>query len=245
MTYLTIVQLYPDELGVAGDRGNVMALRTRLENAGQTVTVVAHEVGSQLPTDIDLLVVGSGPLSAMRNIHQDLMAIGDRLRDLRTQGMTVFAYGSGAELLGRSITLQDGTVMPGLEILPFSASRVPSRAVGYIAVDSPFGRIVGFEDNASTWTLEPTAQPLGLLEVGVGNGIGSVEGVQAEAAIGTQIGGPVLPLNPVLTDAIIDLIATRRGFQAKYSEANARLDSYAANAREVIITHSKHVFSRI
>jgi CobQ-like glutamine amidotransferase family enzyme len=68
MTALTIVQLYPDELGVAGDRGNVMALTARLEHAGHSVTVVAHEVGSELPADVDLVVVGNGPLSAMRNI---------------------------------------------------------------------------------------------------------------------------------------------------------------------------------
>jgi len=249
MSKLTIVQLYPDELGVAGDRGNVMALTTRLAHAGHAVTVIAYEAGSELPTDIDLVVVGNGPLSAMRNIHSDLVNIGDRLRALRASGVPFFAYGSGAELLGHSLTLLDGSSVPGLGILPFRATRVDARAVGYVIVDSPFGQVVGFEDNASIWTLDAGAQPLGVLETGSGSGSGSgersIEGVLDDVAIGTQVGGPVLPLNPLLTDAIIASIGARRGFGPPQLDHNENLDHYAARAREVIISHAKHVFSRI
>ncbi len=260
MSELTIVQLYPDELGVAGDRGNVMALTARLTRAGHSVTVIAHEVGSQLPTDVDLVIVGNGPLSAMRNIHADLLANGDRLRALRASGTAVFAYGSGAELLGHSITLADGTSLEGLAVLPFRATRISTRAVGYVIVDSPFGQIVGFEDNASRWTLDAGAKPLGILEAGSGNGEGSVEGVldtgtvgtvvsgtvvSGTVAIGTQVGGPALPLNPLLTDAIIASIGMRRGFTVINSERNEKLEYYATRARDVIIAHAKHVFSRI
>ncbi len=245
MSDLTLVQLYPDELGVAGDRGNVMALTVRLERAGHAVHVVSHEVGGQLPTDVDLIVIGGGPLSAMRNIHADLLSIGDRLRALRSIGVPVFAYGSGAELLGHSLGLLDGTSLEGLGILPFRATRVASRAVGYVIVDTPFGRIVGFEDNASRWTLDPGAKPLGILEEGSGNGEGSVEGVLDGVAIGTQVGGPVLPLNPLLTDAIIASVAARRGFATSAPEPGSDLDQYAERARDVILSHAKHVFSRI
>ena len=245
MSDLTIVQLYPDELGVAGDRGNVMALTTRLGHAGHSVTVVAHEAGSELPTDVDLVVVGNGPLSAMRNIHSDLLANGDRLRALRANGVPMFAYGSGAELLGHGLTLLDDTSLEGLGILPFRATRIATRSVGYVIVDSPFGRIVGFEDNASRWSLDSAAKPLGILEAGTGNGEGSVEGVRDGSAIGTQVGGPALPLNPLLTDAIIASIAERRGFAVGPSAQDEGLDHYATRARDVIVLHSKHVFSRI
>ena len=260
MSELTIVQLYPDELGVAGDRGNVMALTARLAHAGHSVTVISHEVGSQLPADVDLVIVGNGPLSAMRNIHADLLANGDRLRALRASGAAVFAYGSGAELLGHSITLADGTSLEGLAVLPFRATRISTRAVGYVIVDSPFGQIVGFEDNASRWTLDAGAKPLGVLEAGSGNGEGSVEGVldtgtggsvasgtvvSGTVAIGTQVGGPALPLNPLLIDAIIASIGMRRGFTVINSERDEKIEYYATRARDVIIAHAKHVFSRI
>src|SRR5690554_2733484 len=69
---LTIVQLYPEELGVAGDRGNVMAISARLERAGLAARVVEYRRGDDFPADADFVVIGSGPLSAMRNIYDDL-----------------------------------------------------------------------------------------------------------------------------------------------------------------------------
>ncbi|HEY8911798.1 glutamine amidotransferase [Lacisediminihabitans sp.] len=244
-TTVTIVQLYPDELGVAGDRGNVMALRARLEHAGLAVSVVEHHIGNELPADADLVVVGNGPLSAMRNVYDDLVSLGDRLRAYRAAGVPVFAYGSGAELLGRSITLLDGSTLDGLGILPFRATRIPERSVGYVIVDTPFGQVVGFEDNASRWSLDAKAKPLGILEAGTGNSEGAVEGVLDGTSIGTQVGGPVLPLNPLLTDAIIGSIASRRGIDYTPADTNADLDRFAARAREVIAANAKHVFSRI
>ncbi|CAN5153505.1 glutamine amidotransferase [soil metagenome] len=245
-----IVQLYPEELGVAGDRGNVMALQRRLEHAGIPVDLVEHRIGDAFPTDVDLVIVGNGPLSAMRNVYDDLVGLTERLRELQASGTAFFAYGSGAELLGNAIHLLDGTSLAGLGLLPFSAKRVTERKVGYVIVDSPFGQIVGFEDNASTWSLDHDAKPFGLLVAGGGNGEGAVEGVLLGSAIGTQVGGPVLPLNPLLTDALIGFIAEKRGFayQAAGSsptEGNAELDRFAEQARDVIIANAKHVFSRI
>ncbi len=96
MTSVTIVQLYPDELGVAGDRGNVLALRERLTRAGVAVTVLEHNVGDTLPSAADLVVVGNGPLSAMRNVYDDLLANAAALTEWVTAGVPLFAYGSGA-----------------------------------------------------------------------------------------------------------------------------------------------------
>lgn len=245
MTALTILQLFPDELGVAGDRGNVMAVRRVLEDAGHQVSIVLHGIGDTLPTDVDLVIIGNGPLSAMRNVHADLLANADALGALKKLDVPFFAYGAGAELLGNSIRLLDGTSIVGVGILPMRAERVKDRTVGYAIVESPFGQVVGFEDNASRWTLESGAKPLGILEAGGGNGEGAVDGVLDGAAIGTNIGGPLLPLNPVLTYAIISFIATRRGFAPAMNIAGTPLDLYASRARDVIVSHARHVFARI
>ena len=53
---IRIVQLYPDLLGVTGDRGNVAVFETRLRAAGAEVDVVAVGIGEPLPSDIDVLV---------------------------------------------------------------------------------------------------------------------------------------------------------------------------------------------
>src|SRR5690606_26621474 len=100
---LTIVQLFPEELGVAGDRGNVMAISARLERAGIAARVVEYRRGDDFPEAADFVVVGSGPLSAMRNIYDDLAARASALATLADAGVPIFAFGSGAELLGREI----------------------------------------------------------------------------------------------------------------------------------------------
>lgn len=241
---VTIVQLYPNELGVAGDRGNVMAVRERLTLAGIAVTVVEHSVGSIFPDSADLVIVGNGPLSAMRTVHDDLLAIGPQLRELLDGGTPLFAYGSGAELLSGGITLTDGRVMEGLGVLPFSAERINERKVGYVLTETPLGGLVGFEDNASAWHLKLGAVAFGVLIEGGGNSDGNAEGVIDGSMIATQIGGPVLPLNPLLTDALIGFMAQRSGFDY-VPPADSDLDLYAARARDVIVSHAKHVFSRI
>lgn len=244
-TTVTLLQLYPDELGVAGDRGNVMALTARLERAGITVSVVRHGVGDELPTEADLVIVGSGPVSAIRNIYSDLQANGEAVRALAAAGVPIFAYGAGAELLGTTVTLTDGSTLDGIGILPFSTVRIEEHRVGYALVDSPAGQLVGFVDNASMWQLDDGATSLGTLVAGNGNSDGQNEGVMVGDSVATQLGGPVLPLNPALTDSLIRAIANRRGFEYSTGEEHAQLDHFAAKAREVMKDNVKHVFSRI
>ena len=249
---ITVVQLYPDELGVNGDSGNAQALVTRARLAGFEATHLTHRRGDTLPDVIDAVVIGGGPVSAMRNVHADLMANAARLTKLAADGVVFFAFGSGAELLGHSIRLQDGSTLEGLGILPFRAVRTGKRAVGYIKTVNEGVTLIGFEDHASRWELDEGATPLGFIEAGQGNQDeqrsrdGSSnhrrEGVRSDALIATQIGGPVLPLNPVLTDDLLSLIASRRGHAYAATQAHATLDHYAEKARGVILDNLDYTF---
>ncbi|CAN5189733.1 glutamine amidotransferase [soil metagenome] len=243
MSAIRILQLYPDELGVAGDRGNVLALATRLQRAGFEVELFGYSVGDILPRAADLVVVGNGPLSAMRTVHDDLLVIAPRLLDWAQRGVPVFAYGSGAELLGREITLLDGSTMAGIGLFPFTAQRVTLRKVGYVVTRTAAAEVVGFEDNASFWQLDEGAAAFGSLVQGGGNGPHGAEGVIVGSSIATQVGGPVLPLNPRLTDSIIASVPAASGYAP--GPAHDDLDRYAREARAVIAEHVSHVFSRI
>lgn len=259
MTVVRIVQLYPDELGVAGDRGNVLALVARLSVAGLESEAVEYHRGDELPDRADLVVIGGGPLSAMRTVYTDLLVNRHRLEEWFEEGTTFFAYGSGAELLGHSIALlperrndpvepstgDGGSALEGLGLFPFRARRVRERTVGYVVADSSAGRLVGFEDNASTWILDDGAEPLGTLVAGGGNGNATTgEGVLAATSVATQMGGPLLPLNPGLTDALVASAAARGEFEFVPAVASP-LDEYARRAREVMTANAAHVFSRI
>jgi CobQ-like glutamine amidotransferase family enzyme len=242
---LTIVQLFPEELGVAGDRGNVMAISARLERAGVAARVVEYRRGDDFPDEADFVVVGSGPLSAMRNIYDDLTGRASALAKLADAGVPIFAFGSGAELLGREIQLLDGSAITGLGLLPLRAVRMKQRSVAYVISDTASGRLVGFEDHASRWELDSADDAFGTLVIGGGNGDGKTEGVISGSVIGTQVGGPLLPLNPQLTDAIIRRALDRQGIEYVPNGSHRVLDTYAEKARAVIEKYSDYKFNSI
>src|SRR5690606_22628318 len=149
MTQLTIAQLYPAELGVTGDRGNVRAIETRLAAAGIDSVTTRVGIGEELPDDLDILIIGNGPLSAMRGVHTDLMQRRDRIRSFVADGGVLFAMGGSAELLSRGVTTLDGETIDGLGVFAADVARTRQRKVGYITIDTPIGRVIGFEDHAS------------------------------------------------------------------------------------------------
>jgi len=239
-----IVQLYPVELGITGDRGNVRALQVRLERAGVPVEVVHVGVGEPLPADADILVLGNGPLSAMRIVADDLRSRAAELEAFVESGRSLFSIGASAELLSEGVDLLDGEKLEGLGLFPFRVARTRERNVGYIIADTPEGRVIGFEDHASRWTLGSDAVAVGEVVEGKGSfalGDRAGEIVRRGEAYASNVQGPALPLNPRWTDAILGATTARRGISWEIGTAHAKLDEYADGARAAIehLVHSK------
>lgn len=230
---IRIVQLYPDALGVTGDRGNVQVLRRRAELAGLPVDVAAVGVGDDLP-QADIIVIGNGPLSAMRGVVDDLGRHADALRAHVAADGALLAIGGGAELLGRDITLVDDDSITGLGVLPFRTQRRQERRVGYLVADAEHGRLAGFEDHSSVWHLEDGTAPYARVVEGKGtvelsDGTRG-EGVRVSSAYALRVQGPLLPLNPAMADALLG------SADPAYApgEAHRQLDEYAGQARAAI-----------
>lgn len=247
-----IVQLYPVELGITGDRGNVRALQVRLERGGVPVEVVRVGIGEAIPADADILVFGNGPLSAMRVVADDLRARAADLEAFVASGRSLFSIGASAELLSEGVDLLDGSTLEGLGLFPFRVARTRERNVGYIIADTAHGRVIGFEDHASRWTLGADAEPYGAVVAGKGSfaraggadadtGEGRGEIVRRGEAYASNVQGPALPLNPQWTDAILTAVTARRGIEWALGQAHSRLDEYAEGARSTIehLIHSK------
>lgn len=243
-----IVQLYPTQLGITGDRGNVRSLEVRLTKAGVPVDVTRLGIGEALPADADIIVLGNGPLSAMRGVLDDLRLRREELEAFIAAGGSLFAIGGSAELLSTRIDLLDGEAIEGLGLFPFRVSRTRQRKVGYIIVDTPAGRIVGFEDHASQWHLDAGAERYGVVVEGQGsfdNAGAAGEIVRRGNAFATNVQGPALPLNPVWTDLILTAATAQRDI-AWTPNASGSLDEYAESARSTIerLIHEKN-FSTI
>jgi CobQ-like glutamine amidotransferase family enzyme len=232
---LRIVQLYPDQLGVTGDRGNAMALRVRLERAGIAAEHAVVHLGDELTDDADILLVGNGPLSAMRQVAPDLERLRPVIEAHHAAGRPILAVGGGAELLGRGVVTLDGSNVRGLGLFPFRASRTRERKVGYIIAESEHGTLIGFEDHASVWSLDEGVTPYARVKAGRGSTADRGETVRVGNAYATNVQGPVLPLNPQLSDAILGATAAQRGLDYTTGDGHERLDELARGARETIV----------
>lgn len=239
-----IVQLYPVELGITGDRGNVRSLQVRLERAGISTNVQRVSVGEPLPLNPDILVLGNGPLSAMRNVIGDLRTRSTQIEEFVATGGSLLAVGGSAELLGTRVHPLEAAPLEGLGVFDFSVSRTRDRKVGYILADTPVGRVIGFEDHASHWSLGGDAVAYGCVVAGRGSYahagvVGEI--VRRANAFATNIQGPALPLNPRWTDAILTAATARKGIVWESGTKSAALNDYAAGARSTIerLVHSK------
>lgn len=231
---LKIVQLYPDLLGVTGDKGNVDVLAFRAHAMGLDVTVEHVGIGSGVVEGADIVVIGNGPLSAIRRVLPDLAERKDTLvRHLDDDGV-LFAVGGGAEALSSGISVLDGEDVTGLGILPFRVQRTRERRVGYIIVDTGIGRLIGFEDHASEWILEDSAEAWGNVVGGVGSVSGGREGLRVQEVFASNVQGPQLPLNPEIADALIAKAAARRGIDLQEPHALKDVNGYANEARAKI-----------
>lgn len=239
-----IIQLYPNELGITGDRGNARSLQVRLERGGVSAEVHRVSAGEPIPADADILVFGNGPLSAMRTVIDDLRSRATQLSDFVADGGSLLAVGGSAELLSASVEPLEGAPIEGLGIFPFRVQRTRERKVGYILVDTADGRVIGFEDHASRWSLGNGALPYGTVAAGRGSfeHAGSAgEIVRRDNAFATNVQGPVLPLNPHWTDAILATATSRRGIVWASGASHVPLDEYAGGARSAIerLVHGK------
>ncbi|WP_159500783.1 glutamine amidotransferase [Microbacterium sp. 18062] len=237
MTALSIVQLYPDLLGVTGDRGNVEVLAARASLAGHPAEVALVGIGDADPASTDIVVIGNGPLSALRTVQQDLAARRDWLAEHLAGGGVVLAVGGGAELLSAGVDLLDGTSVPGLGLVSARVARTRQRRVGYVVADTPDGRLVGFEDHASVWTPEPGADPAsryGSVVAGNGSIVDGYETFRVDGLYATNVQGPVLPLNPQLADALLSRAFARHGVEYAAGPEHDRVDAHARAARAEI-----------
>ena len=247
---LRILHLYPRELGINGDAGNVTTLVKRSEWRGLEAAVVRHEVGDELVSAVDLVHVGSGPLSSQRIVHADLLRIAPALRELASSGVPMLAIAGGWQLLGHQLVTADGETLAGAGVFPSRATLGAARRVGEIVVESSDGTLAGFENHSAKTVLDDRAEALGTVLEGFGNGPDAsgerLEGVRVGESFGTHLHGPVLPMNPVLADRMLGAALARRGEQLPQptSRELSSADGFAANARRAIAQRTGARLSR-
>lgn len=200
---IRIVHLYPDELNLYGDGGNVLCLYNRLMWRGYDVSIEQVGIGDRL-NDFDILFIGGGQDREMKIIEHDLRRKTDALNYYIQLGRTVLAICGGYQLLGQYYKTNNGEEIRLAGALPFYTESGNDRMIGNFVYQTEFGKVVGFENHSGRTYLSRYLQPLGKIITGCGNnGTDGGEGVLYKNTFGTYAHGPVLPKNPTFADELI------------------------------------------
>lgn len=226
---ITLVHLYPHELGINGDAGNVLALRRRAEWRGLDVEVVQVGAGDPLPALAHLVHVGSGPASARIPLHADVARHAGPLRAWAEEGVPFLAIAAGWQLLGHEVIESDGSVSVGAGVLPSHARVSAARTVGEVAGYGELGELTGFVNYGAAYEPDAGVTPFATLSTG------QTDGIIVGNLIATNLHGPVLPMNPVWADRLLDRAADLAGETGREPDAHrAEVDDYARRSRDAI-----------
>ncbi|MDT4893149.1 MAG: hypothetical protein QOE97_2184 [Pseudonocardiales bacterium] len=230
MTPLTLVHLYPREMNIYGDTGNVVVLRRRLEWRGLPVRVVPVSVGDPLPSDADILLGGGGQDAAQGEIGADFAARAPQLRAMADDGVVMLAICGTYQMLGHEFRTQDGRSIHGVAVLDVITVGRPERLIGNNWVDTDdAGRLVGYENHSGLTELGSGVRPLGSTQPGRGNnGRDRTEGAVRDNVFGTYLHGPVLAKSPRFADELLRRAYARRGDDPELPALDDTLAEHAA-----------------
>ena len=216
---LRVLSLYPEQMNIYADRGNILFLQRRCEWRGIEFRWEGAGPGESVdPGAHDLFYIGGGQDRDQRAVAADMVetkrgalhsAVGD--------GAVLLAVCGGYQLLGESYQLGAET-LPGLGLADLRTVREEGpRLIGNVAIETELGGekrlLAGFENHGGRTYLGSVARPLGRVVPGHGhgnNGGDGFEGVWEKNMVGTYLHGPLLPKNAWLADLLIELALKRR-----------------------------------
>jgi len=214
---LRVLSLYPEQMNIYADRGNIVFLQRRCEWRGIGFTHAGAGPGEAVdPSAHDLFYIGGGQDRDQRMVAADMVASKrDSLAAAVGDGAALLAVCGGYQLLGHSYQLDD-VKLPGLGLTDLETVREPGpRLTGNVAIEVDLGSgtqlLAGFENHGGRTYLGSGAEPLGRVVKGFGNNAkDGLEGVRRDNLIGTYLHGPLLPKNAWLADHLIAVALERR-----------------------------------
>jgi CobQ-like glutamine amidotransferase family enzyme len=214
---LRVLSLYPDQMNIYADRGNILFLQRRCEWRGIGFSHQGAGQGEAIdPAAHDLFYIGGGQDRDQRAVAADMAASKrESLGAAVDDGAVLLAVCGGYQLLGHSYQLGEER-LPGLGLADVETVREPGpRLIGNVAIEAELEggprTIAGFENHGGRTYLGSGAVPLGRVLSGFGNnGADRLEGVRRDNLFGTYLHGPLLPKNAWLADHLIALALERR-----------------------------------
>lgn len=227
-----IVHLYPKEMNIYGDWGNVLAIQRRLEWHGFAPKIIEHHPGKPFPKEADIIIGGGGQDSGQSVIQGDLLEIAETLHTLAENGVPMLVICGLYQLFGRFFKTAGGETLQGIEIFKAETHGGSKRLIGNTVVESQkFGELIGYENHSGLTLLDNDQPALGRIIKGKGNnGEDTTEGAVHNNVYGSYLHGSLLPKNPALADELIRVTVTNRYGSFSPHEID---DTFATYAREI------------
>jgi len=233
---LRIAALYPEQMNIYADRGNIAVLRRRCEWRSLDVSVTSIGLGEPFDGDrFNLIYLGGGQDDDQRRCAADLIGTKrDGLLAAAANGAVMLGVCGGYQLFGHWYELGDDRI-EGVGLLDVQTTRSNgARLIGNVAIETSLpggpdvGTLAGFENHGGRTQLLDGAEPFGRVVRGHGNdGSSGTEGCRSGNVIGTYMHGPLLPANSWFADW---LIATALGAAVPLAPLDDELELRAHSA---------------
>ena len=244
MTTIDIMSLYPKDMNIYGDTGNVLTVARRLALHGYEPRITAYNQGDPWPDHVDMILGGGGQDTGQKKIVGDFYRRADLLRTLAADGVPMLMICGLYQLFGEYFETVDGTRLDGIGVIGAYTVGRDVRMIGNLVEHSDdFGDVIGYENHSGQTFLRDGVRPLGRVDADStgNNGQDHTEGARVHNVIGTYMHGSLLPKNPAIADFLIRTAVERRygTFEperlqdADSRAALARLDEAAEQARRV------------
>ena len=212
---LRLGHLYPSQMNIYGDRGNILCLQRRCRLREIDLEVMPLEIGDALrPDAFDLLFIGGAQDREQRLVAEDLLATKGGLREAVDSGVVFLGVCGGYQLSGRFYRGAGGEEMRGagvFDLYTLHPGPGSQRLIGNVAAEWEDGSLAGFENHGGRTYLGSGVEPLARVVRGYGNdGVSGFEGARYKNAFGSYLHGPLLPKNPAFADRLISLAMQRR-----------------------------------
>lgn len=229
---LKILQLYPKDMNIYGDEGNVLVLKKRAEWYGYEPEIIRYNVGDSFPTDVDIVIGGGGQDSGQGKIQTDLLSIGKKLHILAENNVPMLLVCGLYQLFGHSFETAQGTLIKGVGILDITTIGLNERLIGNIVTENEqFGVILGYENHSGQTFLGSKVEPFATVRIGAGNNTkDNTEGARYKNVIGTYLHGSLLPKNPAIADFMLETAALKKFGDFSHDIID---DQFADQARKI------------
>ena len=194
---ITIAHLYPDELALYGDNGNIKALTYALDKEKIKYKVIRIDKEDQLEWDqYDFIYIGSGREKMLEDVKKRLLPYKEEIIKYIKWNKILLATGNAISIFS----------FLDLYEIKYCEKREVHDVVATTSLCK--GLIKGFQN--TEYLINSTNNPIFNIEEGVGNNNTMMEGFQHKNFYATSIIGPILARNDDLMKYFLDLLKQQK-----------------------------------